>query len=430
MAVKLQSRHSVAVFMGISSFICLDLSAMAQVWKTYPEKHLTKDIPLLGDVDGDGRDDLVIYRPANGRWYAASTRELANPASRSQKRPPENQRILNGVSWGDQRGDVPLLGDLDGDRVDDLIIFRPGEGPWYGLRPEKGKRGVTSLNKETRRHRFRAHTIRGDKMQTDLASQQWGKSGDIPLLGDIDGDGRLDLVTWRDEGFGGRFFTRLATGYRLTPRLNGCIENHRERKYDCAGLVWGNPGDKPMLADVDGDGKDDFLTWRPGGATQGFHATSYTTTTLRGGIKRAERAPMFNDALFGASQDLPLTFERASSRVDRLGVWRPSGGRPIIGSWASITRRTSAQSRPEHRKHGASAGAMPVIFRCRETLTGTAMMILLSIVRLQRNGLPWTGAATFCSARSNMEIRPRRRRRLLHRQNVPLPARQALARSQ
>ncbi|MEP7358601.1 MAG: hypothetical protein ABI847_15235, partial [Anaerolineales bacterium] len=32
---------------------------------------------------------------------------------------------------------------------------------------------------------------------TTYGARQWGASGDVPLLGDLDGDGKSELVFWR-----------------------------------------------------------------------------------------------------------------------------------------------------------------------------------------------------------------------------------------
>ena len=35
-----------------------------QLWGT------AEDIPVIGDYDGDFRDDIAVYRPSTGVWYA------------------------------------------------------------------------------------------------------------------------------------------------------------------------------------------------------------------------------------------------------------------------------------------------------------------------------------------------------------------------
>ena len=51
-----------------------------------------------GDVDGDGRTELSVYRPSNGTWF------LQNIATGGQ----------NSQQWG-LNGDIPVSGDYDGD---------------------------------------------------------------------------------------------------------------------------------------------------------------------------------------------------------------------------------------------------------------------------------------------------------------------------
>jgi hypothetical protein len=89
---------------------------------------------VAGDFDGDGRNDLAIYR--NGQWWIF--RSLAGTAS----------VIALGVST-----DIPAPADYDGDGTTDVGVFRPSTGDWYVLRSSNGS----------------------------LFGPHWGTTGDIPV---------------------------------------------------------------------------------------------------------------------------------------------------------------------------------------------------------------------------------------------------------
>jgi hypothetical protein len=117
-----------------------------------PEMQLTwggrpGEVTLMGDVDGDGRDDLCSY--FEGQFLC----NVDHEGSR--------------VGWRDTFGspdDIPLLADVDGDGKADACVRR------------------------------------GNQLLCDTAddgqvhySVTFGHGGELPLLGDVDGDGRADL---------------------------------------------------------------------------------------------------------------------------------------------------------------------------------------------------------------------------------------------
>jgi hypothetical protein len=72
------------------------------------------DLPLTGDWDGDGKSDLMVYRPSTSQFFprtqAGNELPFAFPFAPTYGRP----------------GDLSITGDWDDDGVDDIGVFRPG----------------------------------------------------------------------------------------------------------------------------------------------------------------------------------------------------------------------------------------------------------------------------------------------------------------
>jgi hypothetical protein len=120
----------------------------------------TVDVPVLGDFDGDGRNDPATYRPGSGEWriwWSSMNFAPSNP-----------------VVWGVST-DLPMAADYDGDHKTDLAVYRPSTGRWRVL--------LSSTNQQT---------------SLDI---QWGDADDRPMPIDYDNDGRADLALPRLGGF-------------------------------------------------------------------------------------------------------------------------------------------------------------------------------------------------------------------------------------
>lgn len=126
------------------------------------------DIPLVGDWDGDGKDDIGGYDPTDCCFYLYKL----DTETSSAKPFAEKQVIQYG-----NKGDIPLIGDWDGDGKDEIGVFRQ-------LYPN------TNTNSF-----FLDKGLSGG--QSDYGPYQFGNVGDIPIVGDWNGDGKDEIGVYR-----------------------------------------------------------------------------------------------------------------------------------------------------------------------------------------------------------------------------------------
>jgi hypothetical protein len=79
------------------------------------------DLPVAGDFDGDGCDTVAVFRPSRGTFY------LIDRLGGSGRGLGVAERT---VALGDP-GDLPFAADLDGDGRDEVGVYRPGDATLY-----------------------------------------------------------------------------------------------------------------------------------------------------------------------------------------------------------------------------------------------------------------------------------------------------------
>ena len=272
------------------------LSAGAQQWGSQS----AGDVPLSGDIDGDGKTDLIVWRATTGTWYWLTSSTGYAPASGGVKQ------------WGNQSlGDVPMLGDLDGDGKDDLVVWRASTGNWHYLTSSTGY----------------AYASAGVK--------QWGSqaAGDVPKLADMDGDGKADLVVWR-ASTGTWFWLTSLTGYNYAM---------------AASFQWGNQslGDIPMLGDIDGDHMADLIVWRPTDGNWYWLTSSTGYSYASGGSKH------WGNQSLG---DVPLPADMDGDGLVDLVVWRAS-----TGTWYWLTSSSGYGTAYGQQWGNNSLGDIPIL---------------------------------------------------------------------
>ncbi len=105
-----------------------ELDADGEIEGTSPSDHLGAGLSLGGDLDGDGRHDLVAGAPgADGAAHEAGVTYLFPTLAAGDHAADEAVLRVLGVQEWEQSGSALIAGpDLDGDGLDDLLIGAPG----------------------------------------------------------------------------------------------------------------------------------------------------------------------------------------------------------------------------------------------------------------------------------------------------------------
>nr|WP_146528234.1 SdrD B-like domain-containing protein [Novipirellula artificiosorum] len=203
-------------------------------------------VALSGDFDGDGADEAVLF--VAGNWFVDIN---------------GNGRWDRGDMWIKlgTRLDRPVVGDWDGDGKDDIGIFgrqwhrdpqRIKRDP--GLPdPENTRRRQLSADELARHHEDRGEDRqrllrRGSTgaLRADAVDHvfQYGEQVDTPMTGDWNGDGIDQIAVYR----GGKWMLDSDGDGRLT---------RRDERAD-----FGRPTDQPIVGDFNGDGIDEIAVIR------------------------------------------------------------------------------------------------------------------------------------------------------------------------
>ncbi len=131
------------------------------------------DIPVVGDWNGSGNTKIGVFR--NGMWYLDYNGSNAWESCGA----PANTAKDACISFG-MVGDIPVVGDWNGSGVAKIGVFR--NGMWYLDYPGTG-------------------TWVGCGAPADVTKDAcipFGMAGDIPVVGDWNGDGRIKIGVFRD----------------------------------------------------------------------------------------------------------------------------------------------------------------------------------------------------------------------------------------
>ncbi|GEM_PF-4722110 len=199
--------------------------------------------PALGDLDGDGLDELVVGfgpYPTAGGWVAVFDDGLTgHRLLRWYHVPYGAYNAVNGETW-------PACGNFDGDARSELALGLgtfPSNGGWILL---------------------------VDDLTTGLRTLQWARAGQLnylrsngatyPAAGDVDGDGRDELVVGFGPGGGGLVSVLSASdGFR--------VQRFARVPWDAYNTQSG--ATRPACGNLDGDARDEIVVGLQGAASSG-----------------------------------------------------------------------------------------------------------------------------------------------------------------
>ncbi len=161
------------------------------------------DPTMVGDWDGDGKADPAVFRNSVGgaESYFYYRGSLSNPSGN-----------VTYLRWG-QSGDRAVRGDYDGDGKQDVAVFRPSTLTWYIRNSANGsvRYDTWGIPSDT----FVNSDFDGDSKTDlavfrsgawwikqssngQTAYVPWGLNTDIPVPADYDADGKTDVAVFRD----------------------------------------------------------------------------------------------------------------------------------------------------------------------------------------------------------------------------------------
>lgn len=232
-------------FLYIDDFGHRDLDPITNIpintwWNGLYDFPVGYDHLLVGDFNGDNCDDLLFVK--NSVWSVYLSDKCTGFIYNGEF--SENSwGCSTGSVWG-VNSDIPIVGDFNGDDIDDVGIFRTNSqsGEWY-----------ISLS---------------DGVHFNETTPQWFKHwgntvADFPLIGNFDSGNRTDIMIHRlDYNSPHNWFINLSNWDSFITGSTSQQTFVEPNPYWGISLGYREGTDRPVILDFNGDGYDDIGFYR------------------------------------------------------------------------------------------------------------------------------------------------------------------------
>ena len=277
----------------------------------------SKDRVFSFHLNGDTYDDLLLYRPSRGAISALTSR--GDGTFRSFYSVIDNGAAPpNGIWWFDllSSDDKALAFNSNGDSIEELLFYRPG----------RGAISILSPNQDGTFRNVYSVIDNGSAYPNGIGGYNLLSTKDILLPFDYDGDGSKDILLFRP---GKGAISIVHTNWDETfGSVYNVIDNGAALPNGICGFDLLSTSDLALIFDYNGDGYEDIFFYRPGRGAVNIvcskgDGTFYSVYNV-----------IDNDSLppngiggynFLSINDRALAYDHDGDGADGLFLYRPGG---------------------------------------------------------------------------------------------------------